>query len=192
MGRPVLFVLAGVNGAGKSSVGGQVLVQAGLDGFNPDSFARELLDLIGCSQADANTLAWTEGLRRLDEAVAQGRSHAFETTLGGKTLVARIEAAARSHEVMVWYGGLVTPEPPVARVKARVAAGGHDIPEATVRARWQTSMANLIRLLPCRTWRNCRSTTTATKLRPARRSEIRCCWPRGWPAVSAARSMPSP
>ena len=83
MGRPVLFVLAGVNGAGKSSVGGQVLVQAGLDGFNPDSFARELLDLIGCSQADANTLAWTEGLRRLDEAVAQGRSHAFETTLGG-------------------------------------------------------------------------------------------------------------
>ena len=78
MGRPVLFVLAVVNGAGKSSVGGQVLVQAGLDGFNLDSVARELLDLIGCSQADANTLAWTEGLRRLDEAghmAATGHDH---------------------------------------------------------------------------------------------------------------------
>ena len=148
MGRPVLFVLAGVNGAGKSSIGGHVLVQAGLNWFNPDSFARELIDSTGCSQDDANAQAWNEGLRRLDEAVLQGRNHAFETTLGGKTLVARIEAAARSHDVMVWYCGLATPEQHAARVKARVAAGGHDIPEAMIRARWQTSMTNLIRLLP--------------------------------------------
>lgn len=148
MGRPVLFVLAGVNGAGKSSIGGHVLVQAGLNWFNPDSFARALMDSSCCSQDDANAQAWNEGLRRLDEAVLQGRNHAFETTLGGKTLVARIAAAARSHDVMVWYCGLATPEQHVARVKARAAAGGHSIPEATIRARWHSSMANLIRLLP--------------------------------------------
>ena len=42
MARPVLYVLAGVNGAGKSSIGGQLLVSAGLTWFNPDTFAREL------------------------------------------------------------------------------------------------------------------------------------------------------
>ena len=79
MGRPVLFVLAGVNGAGKSSVGGHVLAQAGMNWFNPDSFARALMASSGGSQDDANAQAWIEGLRRLDEAVSQGRNHAFET-----------------------------------------------------------------------------------------------------------------
>lgn len=153
MGLPILFMLAGVNGAGTSSIGGHVigghvLVQAGLTWFKPDSFARALVDSTGCSQLDANVLAWNEGLRRLDEAVSQGRNHAFESTLGGKTRVARIEAAARSHDVMVWYCGLATPERHVARVKARVAAGGHDIPKAMIPERWQSSMMNLILLLP--------------------------------------------
>ena len=40
--RPVIYVLAGVNGAGKSSVGGHLLTRAGLAWFNPDAFAREL------------------------------------------------------------------------------------------------------------------------------------------------------
>lgn len=37
MARPVLVVLAGVNGAGKSSIGGHQLAQAGLPWFNPDT-----------------------------------------------------------------------------------------------------------------------------------------------------------
>jgi predicted ABC-type ATPase len=36
----------------------------------------------------------------------------------------------------------------VQRVQERVAAGGHDIPEAKIRERYETSRANLIRLLP--------------------------------------------
>jgi predicted ABC-type ATPase len=69
--RPVLFVLAGVNGAGKSSVGGHLLERAGLAWFNPDTFARELRAGIGCNQVHANAAAWQEGMRRLDEAVLQ-------------------------------------------------------------------------------------------------------------------------
>lgn len=149
MSRPVLYVLAGVNGAGKSSVGGHGLAQAGMAWFNPDDFAREWAAATGCSQHDANAQAWAEGLRRLDAAVAQGRNHAFETTLGGNTLAARLAAAAkRSHDVLVWYCGLATPELHLARVRARVAAGGHDIAEAMVRERWHSSRANLIGLLP--------------------------------------------
>jgi predicted ABC-type ATPase len=146
--RPALYVLAGVNGAGKSSVGGHLLERAGLAWFNPDSFARELMAAIGCTQSEANAAAWQEGLRRLDDAVANGRNHAFETTLGGHTIPARIAAAARSHDVLMWFCGLDSPERHIARVRARVAAGGHDIPEARIRERYPAALHNLILLLP--------------------------------------------
>jgi predicted ABC-type ATPase len=57
-------------------------------------------------------------------------------------------AAALGIEVRVWYVGLSTPELHIARVRARVARGGHDIPEADIRRRWDTSRLNVIRLLP--------------------------------------------
>lgn len=146
--RPVLYVLAGVNGAGKSSIGGHLLRRAGLDWFNPDTFARELVAATGCDQAGANAAAWHEGMRRLDAAIDHGRHYAFETTLGGRTVPRRILDASRSHDVMVWYCGLSSPEQHLARVRARVAAGGHDIPEARIRARWDASRANLVALMP--------------------------------------------
>jgi len=148
MARPVVFVLAGVNGAGKSSVGGHLLEQTGLAWFNPDSFARALVADTGCSQTDANAAAWHDGLLRLDAALADARSHAFETTLGGNTISARLKAAAQTHDVLVWFCGLASPEQHIARVRARVLAGGHDIPETKIRERCSTALQNLIALLP--------------------------------------------
>lgn len=145
----MLYVLAGVNGAGKSSIGGRHLLEtSGLPWFNPDTFARDYRAATGCAQQDANALAWQEGMRRLDEAIASGASFAFETTLGGRSVPARIRRAAATHDVAVWYCGLASPEQHVARVQARVAAGGHDIPEAKIRERYRTSLANLVGLLP--------------------------------------------
>ena len=146
--RPVIYVLAGVNGAGKSSVGGHLLTRAGLAWFNPDAFARELRAAAGGSVEKANGAAWREGMRRLDAALAGGGSYAFETTLGGRSVPARLAQAARTHDVLVWFCGLATPELHLARVQARVAAGGHDIPEAKIRERWTASIAHLIALLP--------------------------------------------
>lgn len=148
MARPVLFVLAGVNGAGKSSIGGHVLEQAGLSWFNPDAFARELMARTGYGQEEANSAAWQEGLRRLDEAIAARRTYAFETTLGGRTIPARILAATRSHDVLMWFCGLSSPELHIARVRARVAVGGHDIPEAKIRERFPATLEHLIALMP--------------------------------------------
>ena len=148
MPRPVLYVLAGVNGAGKSSIGGHLLQRAGLDWFNPDDFARALVQRTGCAVTDANAAAWQEGMRRLDAALAAGSHHAFETTLGGHTVALRIAEAARSHDVLMWYCGLSSPEQHIARVRARVAAGGHDIPEAMIRTRWTRARENLIALMP--------------------------------------------
>jgi predicted ABC-type ATPase len=147
--RPVLYVLAGVNGAGKSSIGGHLLERAGLTWFNPDTFARELSGKTGCDQTEANAVAWQEGMRRLNEAIANGTNFAFETTLGGRTVPARIKAASRTHDVLMWFCGLSSPELHLARVRARVAAGGHDIPEAKIRERYPAALENLIVLVSC-------------------------------------------
>ena len=68
----MLYVLAGVNGAGKSSVGGHLLARAGLSWFNPDDFARALAERTGCTMPEANGAAWQEGMRRLEDALAAG------------------------------------------------------------------------------------------------------------------------
>lgn len=146
--RPVLFVLAGVNGAGKSSIGGHLLEQQHLTWFNPDTFARELVARSGCDQTIANGHAWHEGMRRLDEAIAGGHDHAFETTLGGHTVAAKIAQAGRTHDVLMWFCGLASPEQHIARVRLRVAAGGHDIPETRIRERYPRALQNLIALMP--------------------------------------------
>ncbi len=148
MARPVLYVLAGVNGAGKSSIGGLLLEQAGLTWFNADAFARELVAATGCSPDQADTQAWSESVRRLEEAIAEKRSHAFETTLGGRTVADRILAATRTHDVMVWFCGLASLDLHVRRVRARAASGGHDVPEARIRERYPRAIANLIALMP--------------------------------------------
>jgi len=147
MGRPVLLVLAGVNGAGKSSIGGNVMLRrAGLAWFNPDTYTCILVQG-GMAPGEANAQAWKHGVDLLDRAIASGHSHAFETTLGGATMAGKIAAAARTHEVLVWFCGLSSPEQHIARVAARVAAGGHDIPEAKVRERWVNAPLNLIGLM---------------------------------------------
>lgn len=146
--RPLIYVLAGVNGAGKSSIGGRALAHNNFDWFNPDTFTREVMDATSCTLAQANAAAWHEGLRRLDLAIAQGRDHAFETTLGGNTIAARVQAAAATHDVAMWYCGLDSPEHHLARVRLRVSRGGHDIPEAKIRERYVSSIAHLIELLP--------------------------------------------
>ena len=148
MARPRILVLAGVNGAGKSSIGGDMLHQAGIPWFNPDTFTRELVAATGSPLADANAAAWQEGLRRLNAAIAHGEDYAFETTLGGDTIAARLRDASTSHDVLMWFCGLDSPEHHMARVRLRVSHGGHDIPEAKIRERYRTSIANLVALLP--------------------------------------------
>jgi predicted ABC-type ATPase len=145
---PIVLVLAGVNGAGKSSVGGAMLAEHGLTWFNPDTYARELLAQQNLSQTEANGLAWEYGRSRLEAAISQGANYAFETTLGANTITGMLEHAARTHDVLMMFCGLSSPEHHIARVQARVASGGHPIPENKIRERWVASRLNLIKLLP--------------------------------------------
>ena len=147
---PRIYVLAGVNGAGKSSVGGAIFRDAGADYFNPDEAARALRERNRkLSAAQANAAAWQQGVLLLERAIRERLDFAFETTLGGNTLPAMIERAADAGaEIFVWYAGLEGIGRHVARVKARVKKGGHDIPLADIRRRYEKSRLNLIHLLP--------------------------------------------
>jgi predicted ABC-type ATPase len=148
MTRPVLYVLAGVNGAGKSSIGGHLLTRNGLSWFNPDTFAREIMSATALDQETANSYAWHEGMRRLEEAIVKKSNYAFETTLGGATVAKNILRGAKTHDVLIWFCGLSSPELHIERVKNRVAAGGHHIPEEKIRERYPLAQSNLIMLMP--------------------------------------------
>jgi predicted ABC-type ATPase len=158
--RPSIYVLAGTNGAGKSSVAGAAIRERGADYFNPDEATRRVLEANpGADLREANSQAWLQGKRLLEQAIASRLDFAFETTLGGNTIPALLEKAHDTGlAVRIWYVGLQGPELHIARVRARVAAGGHDIPEAKIRERYDRARENLIRLLPklteLRVWDN--------------------------------------
>lgn len=145
-----ISVIAGVNGAGKSSVAGAAIRAAGGAYFNPDEATQRLLAANpGSTLAAANAAAWQEGKRLLQQAIADHADFAFETTLGGTTIASLLEVAVHaSLAVHIRYVGLEGVDMHLARVRARVAAGGHDIPEAKIRERYERSRTNLIRLLP--------------------------------------------
>src|SRR4029078_952606 len=147
---PGLYALAGVNGAGKSSVGGAMIRASGADYFNPDEAARELIAANpGLDQVKANAAAWQQGRRLLERAIRERKDFAFETTLGGSTMPRLLsEAASQGFEVRIWYVGLASPDLHIERVRNRVRAGGHDIPESSIRRRWRHSRLNLLKLLP--------------------------------------------
>jgi predicted ABC-type ATPase len=142
---PRIYVLAGVNGAGKSSVGGAMLEEAGAAFYNPDTAAREFrLKLPEIGQEEANGLAWQEGRRLLERAIDERMDFAFETTLGGNTMASLLEKASSARmEVRIWYVGLESADLHIARVRSRVA-----IPEAKIRERYARSRMKLIELLP--------------------------------------------
>lgn len=141
-------MIAGVNGAGKSSVVGEALRQRGADYHNPDELTRAYLDR-GLGLDEANSRAWQRGRQALIRAVDEGLDFAFETTLGGRTMTdLLIRAARKGTRVRLIYVGLASADLHIERVRARVLRGGHAIPEERIRQRWQSSRQNLIRLLP--------------------------------------------
>lgn len=149
-----IFVLAGCNGAGKSSIGGAALLRGGGGYYNPDAAARQIAAANRhrsppLTQEEANAAAWSEGRRLLERAIDERLDFALETTLGGTTITELLErAAAVGVAVNIWFVGLTTVQLHLERIRRRVAQGGHDIPETKVRKRFERGRENLIRLLP--------------------------------------------
>lgn len=148
--RARITVIAGVNGAGKSSVVGEALRRSGGEYFNPDEVTRRFLAVSkSMTLEDANSRAWMEGKRQLEDAIREKADYVFETTLGGATIPELLGTAIdEGLEVAIFFVGLEKVELHVERVKARVQAGGHDIPENKIRERYTSSIQNLVKLAP--------------------------------------------
>ena len=103
--QPNIYVIAGVNGGGKSSIGGASIRHPGEDYYNPDEVARRLMNIQpGLSLQDANSAAWRQGVVLLKRAIEERLEFVFETTLGGDTITLLLkDAAARGCAVHVWY-----------------------------------------------------------------------------------------
>lgn len=139
---PRVIVLAGPNGAGKSTSAARLLRGAlGVDEFvNADVIAR------GLSAFAPERVALAAGrimIRRLQELAAVRAGFAFETTLASRTFAPWLaELKAGGYQVHLVFLWLPSAEIAIVRVAERVRAGGHDVPEATIRRRYHAGWAN--------------------------------------------------
>lgn len=143
---PNVVLLAGPNGAGKSTVAPDLLRgELGVSEFvNADTIAQ------GLSAYSPHTVSIDAGrlmLRRLRELAARRVDFAFETTLASRSFAPWIRGLVSSgYEFRIVFLWLPSPELCVARVLERTQAGGHWVPELTVRRRYETGLRNFFTL----------------------------------------------
>ncbi|MBN3895565.1 MAG: zeta toxin family protein [Nostoc sp. NOS(2021)] len=151
---PNLYIIGGANGSGKTTAALQILpyflevfeyvnadeIAAGLSPFNPESVASQAGRLM---------------LERLETLVNAEADFAFETTLAARNFARFLRKCQnKGYIINLIYFWLQSPELAIARVRRRVESGGHNIPEDTIRRRYERGRSNLINLyLPvCDTW----------------------------------------
>jgi predicted ABC-type ATPase len=143
---PSLIALAGPNGAGKSTAGPILLQETlGVTEFvNADLIAQ------GLSPFAPETAAVAAGrimLARMRDLAHRRATFAFETTLAGRAYVPWIERLIGSgYQFQIIFLWLPSPEFAVARVANRVHLGGHSVPEAAVRRRYDRGLRNFFSL----------------------------------------------
>ena len=136
MTPPKIIIIAGPNGAGKTTFAREFLPQeAGCPVFvNADLIAAGLSPF---APERAAIQAGRLTLEAIAQHVAQRESFAFETTLSGKAYARQIPQWRQlGYRVELFFLSLPSAEAAVQRVAERVRQGGHDIPEATIRRRF--------------------------------------------------------
>ena len=128
--RPWLWLVAGPNGAGKST------------------YAREQLtglEVVGADEpGGARFEAGRRAVQRRSELLGERRSFAIETTLSGRRHLELVrQAGSQGWNIGMIYIGLASADLAIQRVRERVAQGGHDVPAADVRRRYERSLRNL-------------------------------------------------
>ena len=140
--RPIIVVLAGSNGAGKSTFFHAHLADAGLRFVNADDLAAEL-DLGAYEAADL-----AASIRK--DLVGQRESFAFETVLSdphGAKVAELAEAVENGYHVVLIFIKIDSPDTSKQRVSIRVLQGGHDVPDEKLESRFSRTLANLERAI---------------------------------------------
>ncbi|MFH2044041.1 MAG: zeta toxin family protein [Pseudomonadota bacterium] len=136
------YILAGPNGAGKTTFANEFLpIEAEcLNFINADLIAQ------GLSPFQPEKMGVEAGrlmINHISECVRTNESFAFETTLSGRGYVQKInDWKKRDYEIIIYFLKLPSVEFALERVRLRVSRGGHDVPEETVRRRFERSWKN--------------------------------------------------
>lgn len=137
-----IIIIAGPNGAGKTSFANEFLpsTEGDLVFVNADEIARSLAGST-LTPAQRDLRAGRSMLEEINRLVRAEAEFMFETTLASLTYAARIpEWRAQGYYVGLVYLRLPNVEASIARVRRRVDAGGHDIPESIIRRRFSRSL----------------------------------------------------
>ena len=143
MPSPTIYLIAGCNGAGKTTFAKEFLPHEVkcLRFYNADELAR------GLSPLDPSAAAIKAGrllLAEIRNSVQRKETFALESTLSGKTYVRLFEhALSVGYAIELHYLWLSTPDQAIARVRRRVRMGGHNVPTADIRRRFKRSLTNL-------------------------------------------------
>ena len=146
---PECLFVAGPNGGGKSTVY-ERLLETGMFPverlyINTDDIRRNIARQYGyASDIGAARIS----IDMVRSAIAERRDFVFETTLSSKHSVRSIEIARKSgFRIGLIFVVLQTAQLHIARIRTRVAQGGHSIPDADVFRRYRTSLTNFARIL---------------------------------------------
>lgn len=143
----VLIFLAGPNGSGKSTFFDEYLEDLGLPYVNADVLARRLRDALPGSSADELQRRAFEGAEAIRSALLEAGISFCTETVFSDPYSAKVDflkrARAAGYTVFVIFIGLDSPQLSIGRVKQRVAAGGHDVPDEKLISRFPRTLANL-------------------------------------------------
>ena len=137
---PRLYIISGCNGAGKTTASYSLLPEM-LDCrefVNSDESAKGLSPF---DPSKASIQASRYMLMKIRYLLKKQKDFAIETTLATRTLLKTVKMAQEAgYTVTLLYFWLNSPELAIERVRARVEAGGHNIPEATIRRRYSVGI----------------------------------------------------
>jgi predicted ABC-type ATPase len=151
---PTIYIIAGSNGAGKSTAANVILPQF----LNCKEFVNADAIAAGLSPFQPETVSFQAGrimLNRIKELIGEEKSFAFETTLTAKSYIPLLyEAKKKKYRIVLFYFWINSVKLALARIADRVKKGGHDIPKNVVERRFERSLFNLVNLfLPmCEEW----------------------------------------
>ena len=138
LSHPKILVFAGPNGSGKSTI------TKGLPICGIYVNADEIKRLSGCTDLEAAEEA--EQIRHM--LLKAHKDFTFETVLStDRNLELLLKAKEQGYEIYAVFVLTKDPEINVRRVRARVKAGGHDVPKEKIISRYEGSLRNLPRLV---------------------------------------------
>lgn len=142
--KPILIVIAGPNGSGKTSVTSRLLKHEWVEGslyINPDIIANEVFGDWNSQDAVIKAANYCADLR--EKCLAERRSFIFETVMSASDKVDFIlRAKEAGFFIRVFFIATSNPAINAARIAGRVMQGGHDVPIAKIISRYRKSILN--------------------------------------------------